>query len=43
MNDLNTFIIEQAQEVERSKINALFSIDYNFVAGRSTMKKCSVN
>lgn len=31
----NTVIVKETQEVKRSKIKALFSIDYDSVAGRS--------
>lgn len=38
-HNLNAFVVEQAQEVERGKVNALFSVDYDFVARRSARKK----
>lgn len=33
-------MVEETQEVEWCKVNALFSIQYDFVAGWSTMEKC---
>lgn len=36
--DLNPLMVEETQEVKWCKVNALLSIDYDFVAGRSVMK-----
>lgn len=36
--DLNPLMVEETQEVEWCKVNALFSIQYDFVAGRSAME-----
>lgn len=36
--DLNPLIVEETEEVKWCKVNALFSIDYDFVAGRSVME-----
>lgn len=33
-------MVKETQEVEWCKVNALFSIQYDFVAGWSTMEKC---
>lgn len=37
--NLNTCIIEQAQEVKRGKVNALFPINNHFVAWRAVKEK----
>lgn len=36
---LNLLMIQESQEVERCKVDALSSIDYNSVAGRSVNRK----
>lgn len=36
--DLNPFVVEETQKVEWCKVNALFPIDYDFMAGRPVME-----
>lgn len=38
--DLNPLMVKETQEVKWCKVNALFSVEYDFVAGRSVMEKC---
>lgn len=33
-------MVEETQEVKWCEVNALFSVEYDFVAGRSAMEKC---
>ncbi len=36
--DFDPFMVKETQEVERCKVDALFSIDDDFMAGRSVME-----
>lgn len=33
-------MVKETQEVKWCEVNALFSVEYDFVAGRSVMEKC---
>lgn len=37
--DLDPLIVKETQEVKWCKVNALLSIQYDFVAGRSAVRK----
>lgn len=37
--DLDPLVVEETQEVKWCKVNALLSIQYDFVAGRSAVTK----